>query len=83
MESDIPYIHRYKTMIKITSKWLREYKIHIIVWAIFIAYETVVIGLVYGVFGNPLTYLLHYIVIVIFSMHGLTWGFLGLSKKNW
>lgn len=79
MERDIPYIHRYKTVIKITSKWLREYKIHIIVWAIFIAYETVVIGLVYGVFGNPLTYLLHYIVIVIFfyawSNMGFPWAF--------
>jgi len=48
------------------SKWIRKYKIHLIVWGIFISYETIVIGLVYGVFGNPLTYFLHYIIIVCF-----------------
>jgi len=72
-------IHRYQTMIKINSKWLLEYKIHFLVWAIFIAYETVVIGLVFGIFGNPITYLLHYIVIVIFfyawSDFGFPWAF--------
>lgn len=74
-------------MIKINSDWLHKYRIHIIVWSIFITYETVVIGLVYGIYGNPLTYLLHYIVIVSFfyacSDIGIPWAFLKPKKIWW
>ncbi|RZJ92606.1 MAG: histidine kinase [Chryseobacterium sp.] len=41
-------------------------KIHFIAWSLFIVYETLVIGLVYNIFGNPFTYLLHYAVIISF-----------------
>jgi len=73
-------------MIKNRLKWLLQYKIHIIVWLIFIAYETVLIGLIFGIFGNPLTYLFHYIVIVSFfyicADGGLPWA-LGKFRKAW
>lgn len=73
-------------MIKIKLNWLLQYKIHIIVWLIFIAYETVMIGMIFGIFGNPLTYLFHYIVIVSFfyacANGGLPWA-LGKLKNAW
>lgn len=44
------------------------------------------IGLIFGIFGNALTYLLHYIVIIIFfyacANYGLPWA-LGTLKKAW
>jgi len=48
----------------------KNYKVHLVVWLIFILYETVVIGLVYGIFGKPVTYIAHYLlIIVLFYLH--------------
>jgi len=65
------------TMEKLTSK-LKKYRIHIIAWAVFITYETVVIGFYSGTFGHPLTYAAHYLVIILFfylhACRSLPWG---------
>jgi len=62
--------------------WLKKYRSHIWVWALFILYETVVIGLISGIFGHPLTYLVHYgLSIALFYVHAdliLPWA---LSSK--
>ncbi|MCZ4224003.1 sensor histidine kinase [Pedobacter rhodius] len=52
-------------MTKKISIWLRKKQLHIMVWAIFITYETVVIGLIFNIFGNPITYIAHYTIIII------------------
>lgn len=51
---------------------VKNYKVHLLVWLIFILYETVVIGLVYGAFGKPVTYIAHYtLIIALFYLHAL------------
>lgn len=56
----------------------KKYKIHILIWFFFIVYETLVVGLLYGIWANPLTYFLHYLVIVpLFYIHAdlaLVWA---------
>jgi two-component system LytT family sensor kinase len=47
-------------------EWGRIQWIHILVWIIFIFYETIVVGLIFGIFGNPITYILHYIINISF-----------------
>lgn len=58
---------------------MHAYKIHIWVWTVFITYETIIIGILYNLFGNPLTYLLHYLVIIpLFYLHSdfaMPWAF--------
>lgn len=51
-------------------KWLYTNKIHIIIWVLFIFYESFVIGLIVGKFGNPITYIGHYTIILsLFYCH--------------
>lgn len=61
------------------EKWLKKYKIHLWVWGIFIIYETIIIGILFNLFGNLLTYFLHYLVIVpLFYLHSeiaMPWAF--------
>ncbi|EHQ25562.1 sensor histidine kinase [Mucilaginibacter paludis] len=50
--------------------WFNRYKLQLLVWALYIFYEAVLIGYVSGVFGHPMTYLLHYIAaIILFYVH--------------
>lgn len=62
---------------------LYKYKLHILIWALFIFYECVVIGMLAGAFGHPLTYAGHYsIIITLFYVHAkvsLPWA---MKKKN-
>lgn len=52
------------------KNWSDKYKLHLLIWTLFIFYETVVIGLVFSIFGHPLTYLTHYIAIFfLFYLH--------------
>ncbi|MDP9079335.1 MAG: histidine kinase [Bacteroidota bacterium] len=61
---------------------MKRYRLHFLVWALYILYETVVIGLFFGAFGNFLTYAVHYFCIIcLFYTHtfyGLPWSL----KKN-
>lgn len=52
-------------MINIAADLFKKYWIHILVWALFIIYEAIVVGLIFGVFGHPVTYIVHYILIII------------------
>jgi sensor histidine kinase YesM len=58
---------------------LKPHWLHVTIWSIFIAYESIVVGLVFGVFGNPITYALHYTTIIsyfyLLSLYGLPWAF--------
>lgn len=68
-------------MKKICLQWFKTYRIHLLVWSIFLFYEIVVIGLISKRFGNPITYLLHYtinIFLFYFHAHNLQWSL----KKN-
>ncbi len=52
------------------EKWFYKYRLHLFIWALFIFYETIVIGLVFSIFGHPLTYITHYIAIFfLFYVH--------------
>ncbi|SDF46107.1 Histidine kinase [Mucilaginibacter pineti] len=58
-------------MKKNIQKWFQKYKLHLLIWALFIFYETVVIGLVFNIFGHPITYIAHYTVnLFLFYLHG-------------
>lgn len=64
------YLKRFFFMIKIIKKWAVKYRLHLLLWMMFILYETVVIGLITGVFGNIYAYTSHYILIfLLFYIH--------------
>lgn len=76
----------YFNRFSIENKW-KEIRIHIWVWGVFIIYETIVIGILFNLFGNPLTYFLHYLVIIpLFYLHGeiaMPWAFKSKSQALW
>ncbi|QNN44745.1 sensor histidine kinase [Pedobacter roseus] len=52
------------------QNWVSEYKIHIISWTCFIFWETVLVGLFFGVFGKFGNYAVHYVInIAFFYIH--------------
>ncbi|MGN7986346.1 sensor histidine kinase [Pedobacter sp. 22226] len=52
------------------KNWVSEYKIHIISWTCFIFWETVLVGLFFGVFGKFGNYAVHYVInIAFFYIH--------------
>jgi two-component system, LytTR family, sensor kinase len=53
-------------MMKILDLYRKRNYTHVAVWSVFIFYETIIVGLIYGVFASPLTYILHYIIIISF-----------------
>ncbi len=77
----LTYTESRKCMKKILDK-LKSSSIHLIVWSVFILYETLIVGLIFNIFEHPVTYLFHYIVIIVFfyffSDLGLPWSF----RKN-
>lgn len=70
-------------MKEIISNWLFKYRIHLLVWTFFILYETIIVGIIFNIYGNPITYFAHYTVtIVCFYLNsniGLPWA---LSRKE-
>ena len=65
------------------KNWFQKYKLHLLIWAIFIFYETVIVGLFFGVFGHPITYISHYIAILfLFYIHADVLFPWALKKKN-
>lgn len=74
-------------MKRIIMDWFNKHKLHLLIWALFISYETVVIGLVSGTFGHPLTYVAHYIAILfLFYLHAdvfLPWALLNKKSAIW
>ena len=71
-------------MKEIIKNWINKYRLHILIWIVFIIYESISIGLVYHVYGNPITYLAHYIIIIfLFYLHAhvaIPWAI--KSKKH-
>lgn len=52
--------------------WISDHKIHLISWSVFIFWESIIIGLIYGVFGKFFNYAIHYSInILLFYIH--TW----------
>ena len=43
-----------------------EYSIHILVWVLYMLYETLLTGVLFDNFGNPIIYLSHYAIVIIF-----------------
>ncbi|MDB5285474.1 MAG: Histidine kinase [Mucilaginibacter sp.] len=74
-------------MKRIISNRIQQYKLHILLWTLFIFYEAVVIGLITGRFGHPLAYLFHYLLAVcFFYVHaevGLTWALKSRVNSFW
>lgn len=66
-------------MMRLFFKWVSKNRIHIIIWCIYIVWETGLVGLSFGVFGHPLTYTLHYLLLIGFfyfnASVGLPWSF--------
>ena len=60
---------------------------HIAIWLGFILYETLVVGLVFGVFGDPLTYAAHYALIIIFfytlALRSFPWAMSNTENAWW
>ena len=47
-------------MMKNIVDFYKQYRIHFILWAIYIAYESVLIGIFYGRFGKIGNYITHF-----------------------
>ncbi|MDT3404316.1 sensor histidine kinase [Mucilaginibacter terrae] len=59
-------------MIDRLTNWIKSHRLHLLIWGIFIFWETIVIGLISGVFGHPMTYAAHYTsIIILFYVHAL------------
>jgi two-component system LytT family sensor kinase len=74
-------------MIKNFTNWFRIHRIHFVVWSVFIIWEVVVIGMFSGVFGHPLNYAFHYLLIIaVFYIHAsraLPWALVNLNQSIW
>lgn len=74
-------------MISTISNWIITKRRHLIGWSLFIFWETIVIGFFSGVFGRPLTYAIHYcLIIVLFYTHAtkmLPWAVKDFSHSFW
>lgn len=51
------YISR---MGKVSYRWLNQYKFHILIWAVYFTYESVLVGVLFGQFGKFENYVIHY-----------------------
>jgi two-component system LytT family sensor kinase len=53
-----------------------------LIWIVFILYESLTIGWLLGVFGNPITYVAHYVIIIsLFYLHA-DWSLPWALKNN-
>lgn len=66
---------------------LKRYKIHFIIWTLYMFQETVVIVVLTGQFVNPLIYIVHYVVSIalfyLFGDYGLPWALRFKLKSIW
>lgn len=63
--------------------WIKEKRFHLIAWMSFILYETVLLGVLFGVFWNPITYFLHYLVTIILFYIYTDWGLEWVFKRKY
>ncbi len=51
-------------------RWVYSHRVHLIAWASFIFWESIIVGLISGVFGKLGNYVIHYIInICLFYFH--------------
>lgn len=71
-------------MISFFSTWFKINWRHFLIWLLFIFYETVLVGLIFGEYANFLTYLGHYTINITFfyfnALVSYRWAF--ESKKD-
>ncbi|WP_406826357.1 sensor histidine kinase [Pedobacter sp. KACC 23697] len=61
---------RLKQNPNIFYNWVYRYRVHLIAWASFIFWESIIVGLISGIFGKLGNYVIHYIVnICLFYFH--------------
>jgi len=74
-------------MMKSLTKKMGGPGIHVISWSIFITWEVVFVGLFFGEFGNPITYVAHYtLIIILFYLHVLfllPWALKSVIQAIW
>lgn len=59
------YLYSVLEMIKEITKWIIKHQLHLIGWTLFILAEILFIGFAAGKFGEPIAYLLHYMLNII------------------
>lgn len=63
-------MNRFKWNTESIKNWLFRYRIHLIAWTVFIFWESILTGLIFGAFGKLGNYVIHYIVnISLFYIH--------------
>jgi two-component system LytT family sensor kinase len=63
--------------------WYSEYKIHILVWILYISYEMISVSFAFRDFGNPIIYVCHYAVFIFFFyIHAKVTLPIALKNKN-
>ncbi len=65
-------------------RWYNQHRVHILVWILYILYESVIVGIVFGAYGHPISYIFHFaLTILYFYLHSdflLPWA---VAKKKW
>jgi two-component system, LytTR family, sensor kinase len=68
-------------------QFIGSYQVHFLAWALFIAYEILVIGILTGTFGSFLDYAVHYAVNIllfyVFAALVLPWCLQSSKKNRW
>jgi len=66
---------------------LVKYRIHFLLWILFIFYENVIVEILTSQHGSPLSYLTHYIIVIFFfyyhSNTALPWAFKNKRAAFW
>jgi len=74
-------------MIKRLRVWLRKYRLHFLLWIVYIFYESVVVALAFGGTGAALTYIIHYLLIIVLfyvnALVALPWALAVRTTAVW
>lgn len=72
-------------MIKIIKLWVRLHWVHLLAWALFILYETIIVGIAFDIWAHPMNYILHYVINILFfyfnAKVAMPWGLRGKSQR--
>jgi sensor histidine kinase YesM len=71
----------------LNNAWLKTNRYHVLVWLLFILYETWVVGMLSAAFGNPMAYIAHYLAIIFFFYFhanvAMPWAFKTNKNAFW
>src|SRR5689334_3891959 len=62
MNLTLTYMKKINTITEYIYAWVSRNRLHFLVWGIFVVFESLMISLATGIYGDFLSYLLHYAI---------------------